>query len=118
MGLYICTFAFLLKIAYLFLAAPRLCGRTWAFSNCGERGLLLVGVRWLLLAMASLVAERGLCDTQASIVAALGLRSCGSWAQLPCGMWNLLGPGIEPVSPMLAGGFLTTGPPGKSTLWF
>ena len=24
------------------------------------------------------------------------------------------GPGIEPVSPALAGGFLTTGPPGKS----
>ena len=29
-------------------------------------------------------------------------------------MWDLLGPGIEPVSPALAGGFLTTAPPGKS----
>ena len=29
-------------------------------------------------------------------------------------MWNLLGPGIKPVSPALAGGFLTTAPPGKS----
>ncbi|KAJ8782467.1 hypothetical protein J1605_010175 [Eschrichtius robustus] len=29
-------------------------------------------------------------------------------------MWDLLGPGLEPVSPALAGGFLTTGPPGKS----
>ena len=29
-------------------------------------------------------------------------------------MWNLPGPGIEPVSPALAGGFLTTAPPGKS----
>ena len=29
-------------------------------------------------------------------------------------MWDLSGPGIEPVSPALAGGFLTTGPPGKS----
>ena len=28
-------------------------------------------------------------------------------------MLNLPGPGIEPVSPALAGGFLTTGPPGK-----
>ena len=29
-------------------------------------------------------------------------------------MWDLLsGTGIEPVSPALAGGFLTTGPPGK-----
>ena len=26
------------------------------------------------------------------------------------------GPGIEPVSPALVGGFLTTGPPGKSLL--
>ena len=29
-------------------------------------------------------------------------------------MWDLPGPGIEPVSPTLAGGFLTTAPPGKS----
>ena len=28
-------------------------------------------------------------------------------------MWDLSGPGIEPVSHVLAGGFLTTGPPGK-----
>ena len=29
-------------------------------------------------------------------------------------MWDLSGPGLEPVSPALAGGFLTTAPPGKS----
>ena len=30
-------------------------------------------------------------------------------------MWDLIPrPGIEPLSPVLAGGFLTTGPPGKS----
>ena len=29
-------------------------------------------------------------------------------------MWDLLGPGIEPMSPALAGGFLTTEPPEKS----
>ena len=28
-------------------------------------------------------------------------------------MWDLPGPGFEPVSPALAGGFLTTVPPGK-----
>ena len=28
-------------------------------------------------------------------------------------MWDLPGPGLEPVSPALAGGFLTTVPPGK-----
>ena len=29
-------------------------------------------------------------------------------------MWNLPGAGIKPVSPLLAGGFLTIGSPGKS----
>ena len=29
-------------------------------------------------------------------------------------MWDLPGPGLEPVSPALAGGLLTTVPPGKS----
>ena len=38
------------------------------------------------------------------------LSSCGARAQLLRGMWNLPGPGIKPVSPALAGGFLTTGP--------
>ena len=28
-------------------------------------------------------------------------------------MWDLPGPGLEPVSPASAGGFLTTAPPGK-----
>ena len=44
------------------------------------------------------------------------LSSCGAWVQLLCGMWGLPRPGIEPVSPALAGGFLTTAPPGKSLL--
>ena len=30
------------------------------------------------------------------------------------GMWDLPGPGIKPVAPGLAGGFLTAGPPRKS----
>ena len=32
------------------------------------------------------------------------------------GMWDLPGPGIELVSPALAGGFLTTVPPKKPLL--
>ena len=28
-------------------------------------------------------------------------------------MWDLPGPGLKPVSPAPAGGFLTTAPPGK-----
>ena len=33
---------------------------------------------------------------------------------VPCGAWELPGPGIELVAPALAGGFSTSGPPGKS----
>ena len=33
-------------------------------------------------------------------------------------MWRLPRPGIEPMSPALAGGFLTTRPPGKSWIYF
>ena len=33
-------------------------------------------------------------------------------------MWDLPGPGTEPVSPALAGGLPTTGLPGKSSLYF
>ena len=32
-------------------------------------------------------------------------------------MWDLPGPGMEPVSPALVGGVLSTTPPGKSGLW-
>ena len=39
------------------------------------------------------------------------LQNTGS---LLCGMWNLPGPGIEPMFPALAGRFLTTGSPGRS----
>ena len=42
------------------------------------------------------------------------LSSCGARAQLLRGMWDLPRPELEPLSPALAGGFLTTAPPGKS----
>ena len=45
---------------YLFLATLGLGCRAWAFSSCGERGLLFIVVRGLLIAVASLVAEHRL----------------------------------------------------------
>ena len=45
---------------YLSLAALGLCCCTLAFSSCGKLGLLFFAVRGLLIAVASLVAERGL----------------------------------------------------------
>ena len=84
---------------FLFLAALGLCCCTRAFSSCGEQGLLFVAMRGLLIAVTSLVVEHGL--------QARGLSSCGTRALLLRGMWDLPGPGLEPVSPALAGGFLT-----------
>ena len=54
----------------------------------------------------------------ASVVAARGFRSWGAWAWLLPGMWNLPRPGIEPMSPALAGEFLSTGPPKKTSICF
>ena len=81
----------------------RFCVR--AFSSCGERGPLFIAVRGPLTIAASLVAEHKLQTRK--------LSNCGSRAQLLRGMWDLPGPEHEPVSPALAGGFLTTAPPGK-----
>ena len=77
----------------------------WAFSSCGERGPLFIAVRGPLTVAASLVAEHKLQTRR--------LSSCGSRAQLLRGMWDLPRPGLEPVSPALAGRFSTTAPPGK-----
>ena len=44
----------------LFLVALGLRCCMWAFSSCGEQGLLFIVARGLLVAVASLVAEHGL----------------------------------------------------------
>ena len=54
---FISSFLFLM---YLFLATLGLCCCAWAFSSCGEWGLLFVVVRGLLIAVACLVAQHGL----------------------------------------------------------
>ena len=76
-------------------------------------GYSLVVVHRLLIAVASLVTEHGLQACK-WVAAAWRLSSCGVWASLLCSMWNLPGPGFEPVSPALTGGFLSTALPGKS----
>ena len=97
----------------------------WASTSCGERGLLFIAACGLLIVVASLVEEHGLqahglqqCGMQAQQCGSWALEcrlsSCGAWAQLLRGMWDLPRPGLEPVSPALAGGFLITAPPGKS----
>ena len=99
-------FLIFFNLFYLFLAALglRFCAR--AFSSCGKRGPLFITARVPLTIAASPVAEHRLQMR--------GLSNCGSQAQLLRGMWDPPRPGLEPVSPALAGGFLTTAPPGKS----
>ena len=102
-------FIFLKKFIYLFIylflavLGLRFCAR--AFSSCGERGPLFIAVCGPLTVAASLVAEHRLQTRR--------LSSCGSRAQMLRGMWDLPRPGLEPVSPALAGRFSTTAPPGK-----
>ena len=81
-----------------------------AFSSCGKRGPLFIAVRGPVTIAASLVAEHRLQTRK--------LSNCGSRAQLLRSMWDLPRPGLEPVSPALAGRFSTTAPPGKTRLWF
>ena len=53
-------FIFFIILFILFLAVLGLRSCTRAFSGCGEQGLLFFAVRWLLVAVAALVAEHGL----------------------------------------------------------
>ena len=85
----------------------RFCAR--AFSSCSEWGPLFIAVRGPLTIAASLVEEHRLQTRR--------LSNRGSRAQLLRGMWDLPRPGLEPVSPALAGRFSTTAPPGKPLLF-
>ena len=95
----------LFLFVYLFMAVLglRFCAR--AFSSCGERGPLFIAVRGPLTIAAPPIAEHRLQTRR--------LSSCGSRAQLLRSMWDLPRPGLEPVSPALAGRLSTTAPPGK-----
>ena len=81
----------------------RFCVR--AFSSCGKWGPFLIAARRPLTIAASLVVGHRLQTRR--------LSNCGSRAQSLRGMWDLPRPGLEPVSPALAGRFSTTAPPGK-----
>ena len=85
------------------------------FSSWGEQGPLPCCRAW-----TSHCGGFSCCRAQAPGCGGVG--SCGSWApenccscgppvQPPCSMWNFPGTGFEPVSPALAGRFLSTYPP-------
>ena len=82
---------------------------SWGFSSLWCTSFSL---RWLLLLWSTGSRHAGFssCGPRA-LEHSL---SSGARAYLLRGMWDLPGPGLEPRSPALAGGFLTTAPPGKS----
>ena len=87
------------------MAALGLRFRARAFSSCGKRGPLFIAVRGPPTTAASPVAEHRLQTRR--------LSNCASRAQLLRGLWDPPRPGLEPVSPALAGRLSTTAPPGK-----
>ena len=93
--------------------------RKWGIlSNCSARGSHCDGLscyRTLLLGQASF-SSPGTQARQQRQVSRLQVwaHNFGTRAQLLCGMWSLSRPGIKPMSPALAGRFLTIGPCGKS----
>ena len=104
---------FLPFFLYLFIAVLAL-RFVWGLSlSCSKRGPLFIVVRGPLF-----IAVRGPLTIAAPPVAGHRLQthrlsSCSSRAQLLRGMWDLPRPGLEPMSPALAGRFSTTVPPGK-----
>ena len=91
------------------------CGLSLVVASRGYSSLQCAGFSfwWLLLLRSTGSRRAGFssCGTQAL---ERMLSSCGARAQLLRGMWDLPRPGLEPGCPALAGGFLTTAPPGKS----
>ena len=97
------TFYFIKGFIYLFLL---LAASFLYFQGVGRYSLVMV--HGLLIAVASLTVEHGQAlGWPASVVAAHRLSSCGLWAPesgpSSCGawvqllMWDLLGPGIQPM---------------------
>ena len=104
-----------LLLIYLILALLGLFCSEGFCSSCSEPGPLRLccagfPLQALLLQQSAGSAVRGL----GCVARALERRlSSGTWAQLLCSKCDLPRPGIEPMSPALAGGFLSTELPGK-----
>ena len=116
------TSAYIYIFMYLFLVALGLCWCTWAFSSCGDLGLLVVVVP---------------LDVDRAQSGHVGFSSCGMWAWWTqykhvglaahgrqrigsgvmahrlccCAAWSPPRVGIETMSPALADEFLPTVPP-------
>ena len=118
----ILAFSFLKKINFIYFiyyfwlhwVFTAACGLSLVAASGGYSSLWCASfsLQWLLLlwSTGSRHARFSSCGSQAP---ERRLSSCGAWAQLLRGMWDLPGPGLEPTSPALAGGLSITAPPGK-----
>ena len=103
---------FLLILCIYFLAVLDLCCFARAVSSCSRQRGATLGCRVpTSRCEASLAPEHRPEGAWASAVVASQLRrsaACGS------SVWDLPGSGVKPMSPELAGGFLSTAPPRSS----
>ena len=105
--IYGCVGSSLLCTGFLLVAVSRGYSLLWCTG---------FALQWLLL-LWSMGSRRTGFSSCGSRAQECRLSSCDARAQLLRGLWDLPRPGLKPVSPALAGGFLTTAPPGKSPIW-
>ena len=77
-----------------------------SFSSCDKQ--------WLLISCRVWASHFSGFSCYGAEALGCRLSSSVSWAQLHYGVWNLPGPVIKALSPVLACGFVTPGPPWKS----
>ena len=105
---------------FVFLIALGLCCCACAFSSSGERGSLFVAVHrfslqgLLLWSTGSRATGFRSCSTGAQQLQPESSRAWAQQLQHKGDTRNLPGPGIKPMSPALASGFMSTVPSGKS----
>ena len=113
-------FFFNFWLCWIFVAAR---GLSLAAASGGYSSLRCTGfsLQWLLVlqSMGSRRMGFSCCGPRAQQLWLVGSRAQAQqlWRTglgAPRGMWDLPRAGLEPVSPALAGGFLTTVPPGNS----
>ena len=96
------------KKNFFFLATLGLHCCSEAFSGCNEQELLCS-----CGAKAFHCSDFSCCGSRLT-----AWRSCGTRAQIPCGMWNLPRPGIKPLFPAMIDRLLSTGPPVQNRFFF
>ena len=96
-------FIIIIWLLWVFVAVCR-------FSLVVEGGAIFCCSAWTSYSGGFPCCGAEVLGRQALGIVARGLSSCGTWAWLFQGVWNLPGPGIEAMFSALACGFLSTVP--------